>query len=82
MRRQEIRAKMLKRVQKTLDERLRETSIEDLIDDDDIEAFMWEVSYGENLVNEFLDEEMHDIKVNYLEDLFDEIDTSELEVKI
>lgn len=82
MERNEIRAKMLARVQETLDERLLETRIEDLIDDDDIEEFMWEVSYGEYLVDEFIDEEMHNIKVNYLEDLYGEIDANELELKI
>lgn len=77
MTRNEIRAKMLARVQQTLDERIED--IENLITDDDIEAFMWEISYGESLVDDFIDEEMEDVKKAYLEDVYEEIDASELE---
>lgn len=77
MRRDEIRERMLRHIQNTLDEAFKD-GIESLISEEDVENFMWEVSYGESLVQQYLEEDLDDIKTSYLEEIFGSIDTSDL----
>lgn len=76
MTREEIKKLMLKSINATLEEKVLD--IESLICIEDIDEFMWTKDFGEELVEEFLEENKAEFIGEYLEEIYSGIGTEDL----
>ena len=72
-----IKERMVKSIIATLEQEIA-TNIENYITEDDVDAFMWNRDYGQELVEAYIEEYHEDLITDYLEMIYDEIDTNDL----
>ena len=70
---------MLKAIQDHLEARIDEMEVETLVDGDMIYDFMWEHDFGAEIINNYIEENSNEIAQGILEEIYEEIDSSDLE---
>lgn len=78
MTREAIKNFMLHKINNCLEEELR-TNIEDYIDEEIVEEYLWNKDYGINLIHDYIENNADDIIEEYLDDIYDEIEYSDLD---
>ena len=78
MNRREIKQAMIERINVTLEAYVDDLNLEELVDEDILHDFLWEKDFGRELVENYVDEHTEELVAEFLEDIFEEIDTDDL----
>ena len=70
---------MLESVQATLESKLEDLDVLEDINEDDVDEYIWSMDYGNCLVEDYIEENIDDLKNEILKSIWDEIDSSDLE---
>lgn len=75
----EIKNAMIQMINGTLEAYIEELDIEDLVNNDVLHDFMWEKDYGRSLAEAYVNEHVEELVQDFLEEMYREIDTDDLE---
>ena len=79
MTREEINQRMIASVQATLESKLDDLDVLEEINEDDVDEYIWSMNYGTCIAEDYIEENLDDLKNGILESIWDEIDSSDLE---
>lgn len=81
MTRQEIKMMMINSINDALETELEERNIiDERINEDVIHDYLWNRDFGIQLINDYIEEHEEDIIEAYLDEIFEEIDTEDLDM--
>lgn len=83
MTKSEIRARMVKAINDSFEDYLEnELDYESLIDEDVLHDFLWEKDFGREIYQDFIYDNATEIAKEFLEDIYNEIDETDLSFRL
>lgn len=80
MTKEQIKNYMLERINETLQNELENLDIPDLVDEEILHEFMWEHDFGYEIARNYIDNNTDTIVHDFLQDIYDSIDSFDLDM--